>query len=517
MINRLLILISLFSIYCLQLNAQDARVLDLDNVNAYNIIERFVISGKFQKLNPTKLPYKESDIYKELKALNYDELTKIEKIWFEQLAKEIGYSKFEEHRDYIIDPVFLGGSEFNNTRRKNSYRPIGSDLHAWPYAELGFYADYKNITVNNNIRFDLYYEFDPDGLDPTQRLYMRNENSYISYKAKYIDVLFGRVENQWGMYNGGATFISDNALPFDQLNYTIGTERFSFTSVTGVLDNIETPEAVGNDPIAKRRFIALKRIDWKVNNALTLTFKESNLYSGLNANLEPRVMIPSAVFFFLEEVQRNNIENLMIGGSIFYKKNNFSLFLDVMLDDLITKRVERGITEKNNFSFVLNSTYLQKNRLIQYNLDFELYTYQAYNTDQIEGRYLYYGRGLASQFNDYIFTQFKLDYFADLKLKGLRLSPYVGMLNQGEQVIDQTFQSTYENGDELEYVLTGTVENTYRFGLNLHYYFKNNLWFRSDLGYNIIKNAANLRGNNKSQFNGMAELGFRISLANHFK
>ena len=146
-----------------------------------------------------------------------------------------------------------------------------------------------------------------------------------------------------------------------------------------------------------------------------------------------------------------------------------------------------------------------------------MFTYQLYNTDQAEGRYLYLGKGIASQFNDFIFSEFKVDYFADLKIEGLRISPYIGLLKQGEQIINQPFSSTYPNGDEFEYVLTGVVEDTYRFAVDLEYYLKQNLWLKTDLGLNVVQNKANRKGVNEQRFNGMIELGFRLSFAKLFE
>ncbi len=501
---------------------QKARILDLDNSNAYSLIERFIQLGKFKNINPTKLPYKEIEVYDELKNIDIESLSKVEKIWYNQLANEIGFSKFETEKEYVVEPLLLSGSEVNNSERKNTYRPTSDKLFVWPYAEASLYVDYKNITISNNVRFDLYYEFAPDGLDATNRLYIRNENSYLSYRSKYLSAYLGRAENQWGKYRRGSSFITENAVPFDQLNYTLGTSKVSFSSIVGVLDNIGSDNVFDGitrgDPNAIRRFVAIKRMDWRVNENLVLTFKEANLYSGENTNIEPKYMLPNFLFFFLEAAPpKDQVENLMIGGSIWYRNNSFSVNFDMMLDDLITNRVERGITEKNNFAIVLNTSYMFRRYPAQLNLDFELFTYQVYNTDQAEGRYLYLGKGIASQFNDFIFSEVSLDYFMDLKVEGLRISPYVGLLKQGEQVINQPFRSTYENGKEFEYVLTGTVEDTYRFAIDLQYYLKQNLWLKTDLGLNIVQNKANVRGVNEQRFNGMIELGFRLSFANLFE
>ena len=64
---------------------------------------------------------------------------------------------------------------------------------------------------------------------------------------------------------------------------------------------------------------------------------------------------------------------------------------------------------------------------------------QSYNTDQAQGRYLYLGRGIATQFNDYVFGEFRTQLFPGNKLQAMRITSYVGGLLQGEQVIDKEF------------------------------------------------------------------------------
>lgn len=509
----LLIIIGFFASSNLAFS-QSSRILELDNNAAYQLIERFVENGRFKNLNPTKLPYTHYEVYKELEGINEVELSEIEKIWFQLLEDEIEYSKEYEGRDYIVEPYVLSGSEFNNSERKSYYRSTSDEYYVWPFTDLGISADFKGFTLNTNVRFDLYYEFGPDGLDPTNRLYMRNEDSYVGYTSKYFKAYLGRFEHNWGLHNKKSTFVSDNPRTFDAVNYTIGTEKISFTVLHGFLDNISGDDIYRGvskeDPLAKRRYLSLKRLDWKLSDSFSIALKEAILYSGTTVNPEPKYLVPSFVFFFLEAgTPRDQVENLLLGTNVWFSSNGFTLNFDFMLDDLIFNREDRGITERSNFSTILNTSYAIANKPLKLNWDFELISYQSYNTDQAEGRYIYLNRGIGTNFNDYVFTEIGLDYYADLKVKGLRVSPYIGILKQGEQVINQDFDSSYPDGEAYETVLTGTVESTTRFGIKSFYSPVNYFWVRTDLGYNLVENAGNVEGISSNRFVGMIELGFK--------
>tara|TARA_R110002126_G_scaffold19675_3_gene73832 strand:- start:5009 stop:6508 length:1500 start_codon:yes stop_codon:yes gene_type:complete len=497
--------------------SQNARILQLDNSNAYQLIERFIESGRFTNLNPTKLPYTHSEVYFELERLNYDALSEIEKVWYNLLKEEILYSDEKRSKEYNFEPYILLASDFNNSERKNVYRPTSNDYYVWPFGETGFITDYKGFTINTNVYFDLYYEFAPDGLDPTNRLYIRNEDSYVGYSSKHFKAYLGRFEHNWGLQGKKATFVSGNKPTFDKFTYTIGTEKISFTVLHGFLDNISGDDvyrgSTAGDPLAKRRYLSLKRLDWKVSDYFSIALKEAILYSGSNVNPEPKYLVPSFVFFFLEAATpKDQVENLLLGTNLWFNKDGFTVNIDFMLDDLIFNRVERGITERSNFSAILNSSYQFKRKPLAINWDFELISYQSYNTDQAEGRYIYLDRGIATDFNDYVFTEIGLEYYADLKVKGLLLSPYIGMLKQGEQIINQTFDSAYPNGDPFENVLTGTVETTTRFGLKSFYSPAHYFWLKMDIGYNRVDNFRNIEGRSSNRIVGMFEAGFKYQL-----
>ena len=148
---------------------------------------------------------------------------------------------------------------------------------------------------------------------------------------------------------------------------------------------------------------------------------------------------------------------------------------------------------------------------------------QSYNTDQAQGRYLYLGRGIATQFNDYVFGELEPVILPDGALEGLRITSYLGGLFQGEQVIDMNFigsplsQKNKDPDSELEpvpdFVLSGVVQESLRailngFTIREPNNMKKGWWIRGDLGLNVMRNIQNIVGNDQTRLVGVIELGF---------
>ena len=153
---------------------------------------------------------------------------------------------------------------------------------------------------------------------------------------------------------------------------------------------------------------------------------------------------------------------------------------------------------------------------------------QSYNTDQAHGRYLYLGRGIATQFNDYVFGEIRAVMFPDGALLGLRITPYLGGLLQGEQVIDKDFigsplSQKDKDPEELElvpnFVLSGIVQESLRIGLEWVYYsraeqgWKKGWWIRGDLGLNVARNLGNIESNDQARLVGVIELGVQLDFS----
>ena len=498
--------------------AQSAHILEVEDQQVYELISRLQRRGYLLELNPDKLPYTVHEVNGAIWDTDWDNIPLLEKNWMEELNKFVQVYIPESQEEIRLNFQASGGLEVNNTERKDGYRPLRSEVFLWPNLSPGAAVSWNNMVLNANLRFDYYYDRDPDGLDAVNRLYTRNENAYFGLYNKYVKIYAGRFSNHWGFYNQGAAFVSNNPRTFDHLNMQLDVGQFSLSTIYGYLDNIDR---FGNytgdtrdDRDAKRRFVSMKRIDWKPGNRFMISYKESILYSGYRSIPEPKYLLPTHVFAFLaDNAPNNDVNNLLFGLSIWGRIQNLTLRGEYLFDDIIFNKDERGISEKNTFSFIANASYAFAKLPVDVNSNVEVISYQSYNTDQAEGRYLYLTKGIATQFNDYVFADLRIDWYADTMVKGLRVSPYAGLLKQGEQEINQPYQDEYPDGTPLEIVLTGIVESTKRVALNLFYSPVSYFWINADAGMNFVNNLDHMEGQGDTRFAASIEVGFRYNFS----
>jgi hypothetical protein len=139
-------------------------------------------------------------------------------------------------------------------------------------------------------------------------------------------------------------------------------------------------------------------------------------------------------------------------------------------------------------------------------------SYQTYNTDNAEGRYLYLNRGIATSTNDYIKIKLYPELFLDQYMRGLMVAPYLTYYSKGEQEINQDFNRRNPDGSVIDVILTGQEENTIRGGLHVLYQPNSNFWFELDTGYNHIANYQNISGRTSSRLVTIFKAGFRVGL-----
>jgi hypothetical protein len=450
-----------------------------------------------------------------------------------------------------------GGSylQANNSERDHMYRPSDDIAYIWPMIELAPGIRYQGWVVQAHARFEYYEDRNIDGLDAVNRFWVRNEETYAGFSNEFLEVYGGRVLNHWGVYGQSSGLLSDHSVSYDQVKINVGTKHLQLSSVMGYLDNLKSDDVFNGDtrwdPLSVKRYLFAKRLDWRPREHLMFSYRESLIFSGWDAVPQPKYMLPGYIGFFqADNAPQNDFINYLTGiafwgqfgggrvhGDGFAKsgaksqsssQNILTLHTEVIIDDIIFFRERRGIDERSNFNVFFNAAYALSQRPLTLQLNAEMVSSQSYNTDQAQGRYLYLGRGIATQFNDYVFGEFRTQLFLDGKLQGLRVSPYLGGLLQGEQVIDKEFIGSPltqkdKDPDELEpvpnFVLSGVVQETFRAGVEWVYYspaergWKKGWWLRGDVGLNVMRNLGNVVGNNQTRPVGMIELGVQFDFS----
>jgi len=535
---------------------QDSRVLSLYDRQSYEYIQQLQDRGHLLELHPTDMPYRYDELHEALEGVTEYEFSGVQAQWIRHLRDRIGLNASEKP---VLD--LRGGSylQVNNSERDHMYRPSDDIAYVWPMIELAPGIRYQGWVVQAHARFEYYEDRNIDGLDAVNRFWVRNEETYVGYSNEFLEVYGGRVLNHWGVYGQSSGLVSDHSVTYDQVKINVGTKHLQLSSVMGYLDNLKSDDVFNGDtrwdPLSVKRYLFAKRLDWRPREHLMFSYRESLIFSGWDAVPQPKYMLPGYIGFFqADNAPQNDFINYLTGiafwgqfgggrvhGDGFAKsraksgaksqsssQNILTLHTEVIIDDVIFFRERRGIDERSNFNVFFNAAYALSQRPLTLQLNAEMVSSQSYNTDQAQGRYLYLGRGIATQFNDYVFGEFRTQLFLDGKLQGLRVSPYLGGLLQGEQVIDKEFIGSPltqkdKDPDELEpvpdFVLSGVVQETFRAGVEWVYYspaergWKKGWWLRGDVGLNVMRNLGNVEGNDRTRPVGMIELGVQFDFS----
>jgi len=535
---------------------QDSRVLSLYDRQSYEYIQQLQDRGHLLELHPTDMPYRYDELHEALEGVTEYEFSGVQAQWIRHLRDRIGLNASEKP---VLD--LRGGSylQVNNSERDHMYRPSDDIAYVWPMIELAPGIRYQGWVVQAHARFEYYEDRNIDGLDAVNRFWVRNEETYVGYSNEFLEVYGGRVLNHWGVYGQSSGLVSDHSVTYDQVKINVGTKHLQLSSVMGYLDNLKSDDVFNGDtrwdPLSVKRYLFAKRLDWRPREHLMFSYRESLIFSGWDAVPQPKYMLPGYIGFFqADNAPQNDFINYLTGiafwgqfgggrvhGDGFAKsgaksgaksqsssQNILTLHTEVIIDDIIFFRERRGIDERSNFNVFFNAAYALSQRPLTLQLNAEMVSSQSYNTDQAQGRYLYLGRGIATQFNDYVFGEFRTQLFLDGKLQGLRVSPYLGGLLQGEQVIDKEFIGSPltqkdKDPDELEpvpdFVLSGVVQETFRAGVEWVYYspaergWKKGWWLRGDVGLNVMRNLGNVVGKDRTRPVGMIELGVQFDFS----
>ncbi len=538
---------------------QDSRVLSLYDRQSYEYIKQLQDRGHLLELHPTDMPYRYDELHNALEGVTEYEFSEVQAQWIRYLRDRIGLYATEKP---VLD--LRGGSylQANNSERDHMYRPSDDIAYLWPMIELAPGIRYQGWVVQAHARFEYYEDRNIDGLDAVNRFWVRNEETYAGFSNEFLEVYGGRVLNHWGVYGQSSGLVSNHSVSYDQVKINVGTKHLQLSSVMGYLDNLKSDDVFNGDtrwdPLSVKRYLYAKRLDWRPREHLMFSYRESLIFSGWDAVPQPKYMLPGYIGFFqADNAPQNDFINYLTGIAFWGQfgggrvdgdgfansaggsrvgvksgaksqsssQNILTLHTEVIIDDIIFFRERRGIDERSNVNVFFNAAYALNQRPLTLQLNGEMVSSQSYNTDQAQGRYLYLGRGIATQFNDYVFGEFRAHLFLGGKLQGLRASPYLGGLFQGEQVIDKEFIGSPltqkdKDPDELEpvpdFVLSGVVQESFRAGVEWVYYspaergWKKGWWLRGDVGLNVIQNLHNRKGDDHTRILGMIELGYSL-------
>ena len=475
----------------------------------YEYITRLQRRGHLLSLNPTALPYTRGEIAGALSRVDSARLSARERGWYDTIIDRV------QVRDGGADSARIGaelraGVRATNTTRLDPMRPSDDVLRAMQFVSFVGHVGSGPWALQIGAGHDRAYTLDPEGVSPVRRLEARNENTYAGFSTRLVSLYLGRYSRHWGEAGQPGLFVSDNPRSFDALELRLGGERFALRTIIGELDSMaENKDYTGRafERGSVRRYLTTHRIDWRPRNNIAITVMEGALYSGANSTWALKYLNPVQVFALAIDNQPKNEENKgLVGGNLWMQFGRMTLNGQLLIDD-IDIMGESG--EPVSVALAGRGVWATRGAW-DLGLTAKLVTARTYNTHQVEGQYLYLNRGIATNFSDFVAAGLFADHYAEGWARGLRITPRVDYLAQGTFDMRKSFPA---NEGDVEWILDGIPEHTFRVSTELYYLPMPYIWVSADPGINIVGDRGHQRGNNVTRFVGTFSFGLRLPLS----
>ncbi|MBO6576354.1 MAG: hypothetical protein JJ896_16705 [Rhodothermales bacterium] len=379
-------------------------------------------------------------------------------------------------------------------RRLDPARPL-EDAELYPYLESGLHYLDGRLVARAAFRADAYWDRDPDGLDSVLRAFMRNDQSYVGLAGDRASLHLGRIATHWGLPGGSGLLVSENARSFDALQFRLGNDTWTLTSMLGELDSMtgdgRFTGTAGDDSVrtgSDRRWMSAHRLDWTPSPRFTLSILEAALFSGPNAGLSLKYLNPTQFLVLaVDNRPKNEENNALLGVMITARPDAWLLHAQLMVDDVDLFFGD----EPASFAAAVVAEHRVRPRLVM-RAHAEAVASRTYNTFQPEGRWLYLQRGIATQFSDYVQTRLGAE-FSNAAFN-LHIEPYLQGIWQGERDIRQPFRFD----DTFATLLVGTVERSLRAAVRVRAR-RDRGYLILDAGFNRISNDRHISGALRTQ------------------
>jgi len=495
----------LFLLIPLTLKGQDNRILVNQDI-VYEYISRLQQRGFLIDLNPTSQPYTFREVSESINTTESNKLSELEKKWITFIKKRLG----RVSKEFGIEANTT--TYLSDTKRLNTLEPLNRRYHIFAAPNFAAYTEHQNFIVQGGLTHNFYYDQDPDGLDASRRLYIRSEDTYLGYQNSNIKAYLGRFSNNWSYTGTSSTLLSNHAYSFDQFNLSFKGKYISFQSILGELDGLNENGTFNGQafrPGSIKRYISLRKLDWRIKKNFQLSYFESVIYTGEQAGLSLKYLTPLHMLAFVTDNNPKNEDvNLFVGTMFWWNFQKTTVTGQLMLDDMHFLDNKEVTTFSSMLTF--NLTELVQNTDI--GMEIEAVAYQTYNAPDAEERYLYLGKGIATRNTDYVLGKIYSKIYLDEHVNGLTITPSLTYYLQGEQTINQPIVRNNPDGSLIDIILTGEVEKTLRAGINIFYNPHPNFWFELNTGYNKVDNYMNVNGAANNRFSTIAKIGFRFGL-----
>ncbi len=370
---------------------------------AYTYIQLLQDRGYLTELFYSVRPYKRADIASALAVISIVSLSASEKYWVEllrqELASELKWARSESGED--------GAWQLKTTVQERIYSQennLRSDFFINP--EMNYSGENLSVSARGRLDRGILHDTTYEGRH-SKYLAARLEDGYGLFQFGRINVLIGRVAQNWSPFNHQSLILSDNPYTYDQVGFMYTTRHIAIHSVFAKLNSIQTAN----------RFFSAHRLDIKLNNGINLGFSETVVFGGVHQGLELSYLNPFTIFANAQ-LNEGKEANETLAFDFFIPISHTNFKGQILIDDFVLdgsdKPPPNRKTSPDRLGFVFG---VQRNDLVisnsQINLTYERVGSYTYNVKQKRSlqTYTLFERGLGASSNDHDAWKLNWKYF----------------------------------------------------------------------------------------------------------
>ncbi len=461
-----------------------------------------LLEGVAPGINPTSWPLSQADVSVWLRDSSPTSA------WARTTAKRLSQRLSGLSTSGVVQADVRAGIRLASQDRRDLLRSQEMDGISWQPMLLGrTWIKEGAWTASLGVRIDRWYEVDPDGMDTAHRWLTRAEDAYIAREGRFVDVFFGRMGRHWGNLGGPGLLLSANPRPMDQLAWRIGTDRLHVRSIIAELDSFtgdgRMTGTAGADSVGSgstRRMLAAHRLTFRATGAWTVGLSHATLYSGPGSGVSLKFANPFNVALWeVDNRPKNDENNGMVGAFFSFRGQRTMAGGELVLDDVDVLNGVEPASLAAHLSVVRRGIAPDLN----VGLAATMATARAYNSEQVEGRWVYLGRGIAVQEADFAHLR---GYVEWLGRPGWLIRTGVEVLREGEADLYGTLPSLDEKT-----LFTGTPLTTIRPFIQIHGMTKAGFDVGMEAGWNRTQDAAHVAGSVDAQFRAALSIAYRLS------
>lgn len=498
-----------------QSGPQGSRYLSLDHP-AYEAVGGLVDRGLLPDLDPLSQPYRRLDIAVGLHSLDVSGFSEPVTSWVRLLREvvEPELARLDGEKTSAFGVQVGAGGTFSSSRRLDPLLPFREEAEAtgWLNYDIGGWAESSWFAGEMRLQHDLWYEEgsagDPDGSDPGGIVvFNRTDNAYVTARYPLGTLFVGRTRRNWAPLGTTGLMLSDVPTTFPQIAFDVAISPLKLEFVVGELDM-----QPGVYDVEWKRWLVANRITFRRPD-LALSVGEARVVSTRRNGLALRNLNPFELYFFDQETLDANGQpddfsvNTNLNGEFWIRREGAVFFGEAMLDDIDVAPEEGQDREPMSYALSLGARITSLIPGAELGMEYRRVSAFAYRSLPMD-TWSYFDRGLGDAFSDYERVTLSASIWPGLA--GLRVTPAVQYQRKGEGDLRLPVPEDDAVYRAQPSIFLGTVERTLRFSLQGH--FQPVTWFfvEWDAGANVVQNAEHVAGEKKTEFSGVARLGFRL-------